>query len=88
MVCTTLNRHWHAQSEKYTDADSLLTALHNGWMMKKLVLQEQQRHSRLVNPYHIELERAGDIAEMIVIGNPYIHGFISAAYPQPALAIQ
>jgi len=82
MTSSMLNRHWHAQSEKYTGADSLLTALQNGWVMKMQIRQEEfQRHSRLVQLFHIELERAGEVVEMVIIANPYVRSFISAHFP-------
>jgi hypothetical protein len=78
-------RHWHALSEKYTGADSLLTALDDGWVMNPAIEQEAHwRNSRLVTLFHIHLERAGELAEMIVVGNPYLSGFIARF--QPAIA--
>jgi hypothetical protein len=80
-------RHWHALSEKYTGADSLLTALENGWVIKPAIQQEPYwRNSRLVTLFHIHLERAGELAEMVVVGNPYLSGFIARFQPVVAHA--
>ncbi len=79
-------RHWHKLSEPFTGADSLVTALDEGWVMNKLLRQDAYRRSGgLVIAYFFELEREGEIVEMAVISNPYVCRLMAQSFAQTIL---
>ncbi len=67
-------RHWSPKSEKYSGADSLITALYNGWELGEIIYVEDHWHTgmRRVPLYHFELSRNGEKHTMVVIDNPYV----------------
>lgn len=76
---TETPRHWCPHSERYTGADSLVTALRNGWALCRLVYREDVFHggSRHTAVYFFELKRDGDVVTMPVVGTPFIVRFIA-----------
>src|SRR5689334_2636368 len=71
---TETPRHWCPHSEKYTGADSLITALRNGWALSRLVYREDIFHggSRHTTVYYFELKRANEVVTMPVVSTPLI----------------
>lgn len=66
-------RHWHAGSEQYTGADSLVTILLDGGIIKKIFFREHWLHGiRKVIVYYVELHYAGNTVVMAVVANPYL----------------
>lgn len=70
--------HWHAQSEQYTGADSLVTLIEAGWSVGPFARAEEHWPSgtRRIRVYHFELMRDGDIQFVAVIHNPYVDRLI------------
>jgi len=67
-------RHWHAQSEKYTGCDSLMTALEEGWKIDGVVFRQEFWLSgvRPVCVFHVDLKCGGEHVKMRVTHNPAI----------------
>ena len=76
---TETPRHWCPRSEKYTGADSLITALRNGWSLCRLVYRQDVFHggSRRTSVYYFELKTDDDIVTMPVVSTPFIVRFIA-----------
>lgn len=70
--------HWHAQSEQYTGADSLVTLIEAGWSIGLIARVEEHWPSgtRRVLIYHFELTQDGDVQFVAVIHNPYVDRLI------------
>lgn len=69
-----VGRHWSPQSEKYSTADALMTALDNGWRIQGVVFREEHWYdsARRASVYHVRLHRDSSAFTMIVIDSPYI----------------
>jgi hypothetical protein len=67
-------RHW-SESEKFSPADALMSALEQGWQIYGVVFRQEFWHNagRRVPVYHFKLERADTIMPMAVIENPFIN---------------
>lgn len=67
-------RHWSAESEAYTGADSLLTALEYGWQIIGAVYREDilYRGARMSAIYHVTLERQQERVVMSIVSNPFL----------------
>jgi hypothetical protein len=74
-------RHWHAQSETYAGGDSLVTALHLGWIIGNTVLLEEHKYGekRCARVYYFELIREGASLVMPVIANPFVECLIATS---------
>lgn len=74
----TMVRHWHAQSEPYTGADALFTALDNGWDMDNVVTYKEfwQAGMRRIVVCYFTLRRDTEVLTMPVIYNPYVSRLI------------
>lgn len=67
-------RHFCAQSERYTGADSLLTAQQNGWRLFGIAYREDVmllggRHTTL---YHFKMVRGRQTLIMPIVENPFV----------------
>lgn len=73
-------RHWCPQSEKYTGADSLITALRDGWLASRVIYRQDIMHggSRRTSVYFFELRRDDEVRTMPVISTPFIVRFIAS----------
>lgn len=73
-----INRHWCPKSETFTGADSLLTALDNGWTIHPDVLLRtyRLRSSCLTSVYSFYLQQGTSVALMNVVANPYVEQLI------------
>lgn len=68
-----IHRHWCPLSEKFTGADSLVTALHQGWQIVDHRIEKQYRGvSQGVTVYIFTLWSQDNCVVMSVIGNPYV----------------
>lgn len=67
-------RHWSPTSEQYTGADSLITALRNGWCVDSHVDQHNFLYSggRLTAVYIFTLRLDKEVRQMAVISTPLI----------------
>jgi hypothetical protein len=71
-------RHWHRESEAFTGADALFTALDTGWDMDNVVTYKEFWHAgmRRVVVCYFTLRRDGEEVVMPVINNPYVSRLI------------
>ena len=72
-------QHWSYSSERYAGGDNLLTAIARGWTIdKKVVLR---RHwfagMRCIEIFHFTIRRDDVIADMAVVGNPYVYRYLA-----------
>lgn len=68
-----LHRHWCENSEVFTGADSLLTALDRGWrIVEYQVDRSQQCYTQPVTIYVFVMHFEQKTLTMRIIGNPYI----------------
>lgn len=77
---TDEGRHWHALSEKYTGADSLLALLkENAQIIGRSVYCQQFLLSeyRFVSIFHIYVQYQGSIHHLRIIDTPYLHRLLS-----------
>lgn len=68
-------RHWCPRSEPYTGADSLLTALDQGWqVINNAVYREvvMFNHRRRTTIFYFRLYKDGHTRTMAVIRNPFV----------------
>jgi hypothetical protein len=77
---TDTPRHWSPGCEQYTGADSLITALRNGWAVCRLVFRQDVMHGgyRRTSVYFFELKHDTRVVTMPVISTPFIVRFIAA----------
>lgn len=71
-------RHWSPNCERYTGGDALTTAIESGWRIKGVIFRQEfwLAGVRRVCVFHIDLERDGEVAKMLVIHNPYVIRYI------------
>lgn len=73
-------QHWSFSSEKFAGGDNLLTALARGWKIENRVIR--RRHwfagARCIEIFHFTITRDATVAEMAVIGNPYVQRFLAS----------
>lgn len=76
---TANDRHWHAGSERYTGADSLLTAQRNGWRLLDLAYEQiiELRGGRSTCVYYFHLIRHSERILMPIVENPFIHRMLN-----------
>ncbi|MCY4146484.1 MAG: hypothetical protein OXE95_13955 [Chloroflexi bacterium] len=73
-------QHWSYSSERYAGGDNLLTAISRGWVIDPQV--RRRRHwfagMRCIEIYHFTIRRADVVADMAVLGNPYVTRFLAS----------
>ena len=74
------SQHWSYSSERYAGGDNLLTAIARGWSIdRKVVLR---RHwfagMRCIEVYHFTIRRDEVVADMAVMGNPYVKRYLAS----------
>lgn len=71
---TQTPRHWSSHSEKYTGADSLLSALDQGWKLYRRVYRQEfiLRGGRYTQVFFFELYKDDAIATMAVVDTPIV----------------
>lgn len=68
-------RHWHPESEPFTGADALFTAVENGWEIGSTVRYEAHwlMGGRSVTVYYFDLSKGSEKLTMPILTTPYIH---------------
>jgi len=76
---TNRPRHWSPMCEAYTGADSLITALRNGWRVRPTVYRQDVLHggSRRTSIYTFTLQFGTEVRNMAVICTPFIVRFLA-----------
>lgn len=71
---TDTNRHFSPDSERYTGADSLLTAQRYDWRLVNIVYEEYvlMRGGRFTSLYYFKLVRDTEKMIMPILSNPFI----------------
>ncbi|MGJ3237483.1 MAG: hypothetical protein ACFE0Q_02140 [Anaerolineae bacterium] len=71
---TETDRHFSPKSERYTGADSLITAQRNGWRLINIAYEEQieMRGGRHTTLYYFKLTRNNDKMIMPIIATPFV----------------
>jgi hypothetical protein len=71
---TNTNRHFSPASERYTGADSLLTAQRYGWRLVNIAYEEYvlMRGGRYTSLYYFKLIRDTEKMIMPILSNPFI----------------
>ena len=68
-----LHRHWCSQSEIFTGADSLITALDRGWRIVDYTVDDTQKcYTQPITVYVFTLRIEQNVVTMRIINNPYI----------------
>lgn len=76
---TETPRHWCPRSETYTGADSLLTALDEGWeimtdaVYREVIMINRSRHTTI---FYFNLYRGSHTRTMAVVANPFVQRFL------------
>ncbi len=73
------SQHWSYSSERYAGGDNLLTAIARGWAIDKRVVLRRHWFAgmRCVEIFHFTIRRDDVVAEMAVLGNPYVHRYLA-----------
>ncbi len=71
---TETDRHFSPQSERYTGADSLITAQRNGWRLVNIAYEEliEMRGGRYTALYYFKLISDGKKMIMPIVATPFI----------------
>ena len=73
------SQHWSYSSEHYAGGDNLLTAIARGWEIDEVV--KLRRHwfagMRCIEIFHFTIRRDDVVADMAVLGNPYIYRYLA-----------
>ena len=75
-----ISQHWSYSSERYAGGDNLLTAIERGWAIDPRVLLRRHWFAgmRCIEIYHFTIRRADVVADMAVLGNPYVTRFLAS----------
>ncbi len=89
IIDSCLKKHWCAKSERYTGADSLLTAQSRGWHMIDYTVDSSHFcRTQCVTIYIVELmNNHDDTIFMNVIANPYMERLIQQFEKQQAVKV-
>lgn len=73
------SQHWSYSSEHYAGGDNLLTAIARGWEIDRKVVLRRHWFSgmRCIEIFHFTIRREKVVADMAVIGNPYVQRYLS-----------
>ena len=73
------SQHWSYSSEHYAGGDNLLTAIARGWTIDRKVTLRRHWFAgmRCVEIFHFTIRREGVVADMAVMGNPYVQRYLS-----------
>ncbi len=75
-----ISQHWSFSSERYAGGDNLLTAIARGWAIDPQVVLRRHWFAgmRCIEIYHFTIRRADVVADMAVLGNPYVTRFLTS----------
>ena len=73
------SQHWSYSSEHYAGGDNLLTAIARGWTIDRKVTLRRHWFAgmRCIEIFHFTIRRGQVVADMAVIGNPYVQRYLS-----------
>lgn len=73
------SQHWSYSSEHYAGGDNLLTAIARGWDIDRKVTLRRHWFAgmRCIEIYHFTIRRDEVVADMAVIGNPYLRRYLA-----------
>ncbi len=73
------SQHWSYSSEHYAGGDNLLTAIARGWEIDRKVTLRRHWFAgmRCIEIFHFTIRREQVVADMAVIGNPYVQRYLS-----------
>ncbi|MCY3782010.1 MAG: hypothetical protein OXG78_16975 [Chloroflexi bacterium] len=73
------SQHWSYSSEHYAGGDNLLTAIARGWAIDRVVTLRRHWFAgmRCIEIYHFTIRRDDVMADMAVIGNPYLRRYLA-----------
>ena len=82
------SQHWSYSSEHYAGGDNLLTAIARGWRIDSRVVLRRHWFAgmRCIEIYHFTIRRDDVVADMAVLGNPYVTRFL-ATHPHHQVEI-
>ena len=74
------SQHWSYSSEHYAGGDNLLTAIARGWDIDPRVTLRRHWFAgmRCIEIYHFTIRRDDVVADMAVLGNPYVTRFLAS----------
>ncbi len=73
------SQHWSYSSERYAGGDNLLTAIARGWAIDKVVTLRRHWFAgmRCIEIFHFTIRRDDVVADMAVLGNPYVYRYLA-----------
>ena len=73
------SQHWSYSSERYAGGDNLLTAIARGWQIDPKVVRRRHWFAgmRCVEIYNFTIRRDDVVADMAVLGNPYVGRYLA-----------
>ena len=73
------SQHWSYSSERYAGGDNLLTALARGWALDDIVTLRRHWFAgmRCIEIFHFTIRRDDVVADMAVLGNPYVYRYLA-----------
>ena len=73
------SQHWSYSSERYAGGDNLLTAIARGWKIDSKVTLRRHWFAgmRCIEIFHFTIRRDDVVADMAVVGNPYIYRYLA-----------
>ncbi len=74
------SQHWSYSSERYAGGDNLLTAIARGWEIDNKVTLRRHWFAgmRCIEIFHFTIRRDDVVADMAVLGNPYVYRYLAA----------
>ncbi len=78
------SQHWSYSSERYAGGDNLLTAIARGWQLDSKVIRRRHWFAgmRCIEIFHFTIRRDDVVADMAVLGNPYVYRYLAAGSHQ------
>ena len=75
------SQHWSYSSEQYAGGDNLLTAIARGWEIDQKVTLRRHWFAgmRCIEIFHFIIRRDDVVADMAVVGNPYVYRYLASA---------
>ena len=74
------SQHWSYSSERFAGGDNLLTAIARGWELDKQVTLRRHWFAgmRCIEIFHFTIRRDDVVADMAVVGNPYVYRYLAS----------